>query len=184
MHHFRYYPEFRVTQCVGFGSLDLTSTGSLDYIPLLDRQGNTFKQGGTLISNEKNGVYLQLSREHVESKETDMPSSLISQRWVTALALLGLVPIESIDGMPKVAYVGSPVLRLCEVILWMDRIRVRPGYYAGRSDPLFKAEIIKYFSEVSRSESSFPAAHRDYYDFPNWDYYYATAFRLTTVGAG
>jgi hypothetical protein len=92
-----------------------------------------------------------------------MPDWWTSPPWLTALGILGLFPVLDIDGTPKVAYVGSPLLRLCEVVLWMDRIRVNPGYYTGRSDSRFRDEIVKYFNEVSRSSSIFKGAYDDFH---------------------
>ena len=64
----------------------------------------------------------------------------------------------------------------------MDRIRVQPGYYSGRNDPLFKAEIIKYFEQVSRADSIFKIAYDDYHNLSTstWNELYGRAFHLTS----
>jgi hypothetical protein len=63
----------------------------------------------------------------------------------------------------------------------MDRIRVDPGYYPDRFDPRFKAEIIKYFNEVSRADSCLKVARDDYFRLSSsdWTDLYDHADRMT-----
>jgi hypothetical protein len=66
----------------------------------------------------------------------------------------------------------------------MDRIRIQPGYYYGFTDPNFRTEIVKYFQEVSRSDSIFPIARDDYYSMSasDWEHNYKEAVRLVSAG--
>jgi hypothetical protein len=64
----------------------------------------------------------------------------------------------------------------------MDRIRVDPGYYPDRNDSRFGAEIVKYFNEVGRNDSSFKGAYDDYWSLDplTWFFLYKQALELTS----
>jgi hypothetical protein len=132
------------------------------------------------IFSDERLTSLSIRQDAASPKETDMPDWWISPQWLTTLAILGLCPNTWLSGTPRVAYVGSPLLRLIEAILWMDDIRVKPGYYSGRQDSRYKPELL---AELQNNYSNCHATTcLDYatYSSSSWNDLYNKALRLAS----
>jgi hypothetical protein len=123
----------------------------------------TLIEGGIRLTSEQRSVSFQDMKRHHQGRGMDIPDWLNFQPFDTTLQMLGLYRKFEISSTPKVAYVGSPLLRLVEIQLLMRELQRGwkfSNFAEGSSQ--WRSGLNTIWSNAGNMNPGYPAAAWDY----------------------